>query len=69
MKSLFCSGKPDWVKFGDDNLLIPDADSLTNLATCACCALRFEAEVLVGGGVCIEPADRIVEVSLRLGPN
>lgn len=34
-------------------------DCLFNLTVCACCAFRLEAEVLVGGGVCIELAERI----------
>lgn len=39
------------------------ADSLTSLATCACCAFFLDVEVLVGGGVCIELADLILDPS------
>ena len=39
------------------------ADSLTSLATCACCAFFFDVEVLVGGGVCMELADLILDPS------
>ena len=37
-------------------------DSLASLATWACCAFFFDIDVLVGGGVCIELADLMLEV-------
>ena len=48
-----------FVKVGVDIRLELAVDCLVNLRFCACCDFRLEAEVLVGGGVCIEPAKRI----------
>lgn len=48
-----------FARVGVDIRLEPLAGCIANFAACACCAFRFDAEVLVGGGVCIEPAERI----------
>lgn len=49
----------DIAKVGVDIRLESADDCLVGLTVCTRCAFRLEAEVLVGGGVCIELAERI----------
>lgn len=48
-----------WARLGEDIRLVEAVDRLANLETRACCAFRLVVDVLVGGGVCIELAERI----------